>query len=308
VQWNDLNVPWNSFQYSWNNANTDLNNINKNTIPFSREFYDLNTRFDTSVKDFGMVYNYFYHKTSDRVLASNMLRLNNPVYSVDNEIAIDKMPISVLNSDWDSKFFRKYSNKARFTNVHGTYSHTDIKSFIGTKLLQIENRIRTGVYDKVISGFSLRSENTAMISKYFAMGENHAAYSVAESSTTIRISMENVLMDRIYAFTIDNFKQFVLESNLPDGDYSKYLKEYIRVNILNHFKITGIDLYVNNFNKRISPQIIRSVENEITLISEGYTIDKSLKTQMVNDLDVIITHTKTKEASNSFGIFITVES
>jgi len=296
ILWVNVVNSWNSTNSTWNTI--DPNNINQNVVPISKKLYDLNTKFDISIDKFGILEDFYHHKVTN--LRGNLLVASNPIYQNINEIAIDKVDLNVFSSDWEAKFYKKFRDKANFDFVFGSYSMSDIKAFIGTKLLQIESLINISTYNNVITDTGIDDVN-------YNMGTNELVFEVRNSLIIFRISFENVLVNYIYSKTIDEFKRWVNDFNTMEGSFETALKKYITDNILKFFKITEIKPMIKKFNEGSFP-LIKNESNELILLSEGYAVDKNIRSQNVKTLEVIFRYNTAAEFQYSFNLRVKLES
>ncbi len=293
VTWADLLNPWDSYTESWNALDQDIDNITGNVIPYSRRLYDLNTKFDVTTTDFGIIKNFWYHKVSE---FANLLKSDNPVYIKSGEIAIDKNSFNTFLSSWDESYYKRYTNRTQYDEVHGTFSMVEDKSLFGSKLLNLENTINlNNLSDKVVVG-------------QIDIGSNYInAVPGEDNNLQFQVSAKNVLIDYIYNKTISEFSKYVNPYNTTELSLEIALKKYIELNVLPYYKIGQIQLFVKKYtNEQVNSFV--NTESDITLLASGYSGDKNFKTQNIDNLTVFLNYRRLIEYQYSFAIRVIVTS
>ena len=299
IVWSDVTQSWDAVDLPWDDLAIDINDLNSNTIPFSRFLFNLNTKFDTTVDGFGIIHNLFYHKVAPDT--ANILALPEPMYPSVGEVAIEKMDFNVLKSDFDVNFFTKYLDKTISSLVYGTNSKKDVRSFLGTKLLQIEKEILQQDYNPII-------EDTLIDDVQYDLLNNDLAYEFRNNQIIFRISLENNLRERFTTLITDEYKKWVNEFNTVDGNFNDAIQTYINNNILNLFKISEVIPYVKRFNQDEGVPLLIAEENELILLQNGYLPDTNVATENVNNLEIILKYNINIETFYSFNLRVKVSS
>lgn len=201
------------------------------SVSFLDEFNDSNkpnTRFDFTSQKFGKIQNLGYHKVSDKkilTLADTTYASNYPLL---NETGIDYKDYSVISSTWDYNFYQFYNQKDVSTNVNPLVESEEIKTFLGSKLINTPNFLT--LEDFTFSTFK-------DISKDFW-------YEINNNTINIYLYPSNMILK---CLNTDYLKNKILNSISLLRDSSlftdKFLEEYIQLNLVKIYKISSVKLY-----------------------------------------------------------------
>lgn len=304
-----LSMQWGLHDSIWKNSPNDWEEFNiespdDNALPKSRMLCNLNTKFDINQPDFGAIKDLFYHKVANN---PNILQFD-PIYESINGLAIDRKDQSILLSDFDAKFLRRNISKDNYLDVYGYESLNESKSFIGTKILNVEDPII--VYDFT----SVLQTNADISLKNYNIGSNELVYRYIDSTKipssrrkqktmTIRLGLRSMLLSYLSGKSSLEFQRYV-NIDILGGDPLQVAKNYVNANIINLYKISSIVVSVKKSNI-VMPLIVSM--DDFELIQNGYSIDTNVKTQKINDLEVLLTYSMQTEYNYSFGIKVTLE-
>lgn len=294
--WGLNGVTWEQSNHDWNEF--DVHNPEVKTIPFSRRLFGLNTKFDTTIKDFGIIKNHYHHKVSST--NTDLLLLDKPIYPSVGEIAIDKMDYNIFLSDFDASFYKNYFNKNGFEKMFGYFNTGDEKSYLGTKLVQLEEKI-------VLFDFEDISQDVEIDDPSFGLEGREVVYETRGNLTIFRISIRKTITEYIQNRLLVEFKKFVNEFNTFSGTFDKAVRAYIEDNITELYSITNIKLFVKKYNEDENIPLLSVESNSLLLIQQGYREDKNISTVNIDDLEVILKYNTGIEHKVGFSIYFTVE-
>lgn len=294
VQWDDFDDTWTTVDgsFTWVSADIDLNNINQNTIPQSDKLSGLKTKLDSTISNFGIMENVFYHKVDPDV--SNLLSLTNPIYPSVDELAIDKMDVNIFKSDFDANYYRRYLDKSTFSTVYGSMSQLDSKSYLASKAVNVEKMIILGTYRDVIQDVNVDDLQYNML-------ENEIAYQIVGDVVTFRISLKTMLIEYFFDSIEAEYKKYVNEFNTIEGNFDDAIRNYVNTNIISLYRILQITPYVFKSGQPTNQDFIKNESNDLVLLSLGYKQDKNFTTQNVNDLEVIMKYKMDTGMNYSFA-------
>ena len=296
MAWGLYDITWNQADHNWNEF--DINNPTIKTIPFSRRLFDLNTKFDILIEEFGTIQNHYHHKISST--NPDLLVLDEPIFPSVGEIAIDKLDYNIFLSDFDAKFYKNYSDKINSRSIFGYFNTGDEKSYLGTKLAQLEEKI-------ILSSFTDISEDVGIDDPAFQLEGREMVFERRNNTILFRISLEKTLIEYIFTNIKDEFMKFVNEFNTFNGNFDEAIRAYVVSNIIDLYKITNITPFVKKFNEEENVPFINNEPNELILLQQGYQIDKNISTTNIDDLEVVLKYTSNIEFIYSFSIRFTVE-
>jgi len=154
-------------------------------------------------------------------------------------------------------------------NTHGTKSHHEMRSFFGSKMMEIEDSIKidesTIQYSEVYNmsnpnnnGYQYYNdidllEKIYLIDLFNIKLEHHNINLLPQSDIDmenstkwlLNINYENILMDYLF-YRIKESRTFkcIKYTDVLSENINNYIRSYIRTNILNRYKTDSIDLYV----------------------------------------------------------------
>lgn len=296
MAWGLNDTTWEQSDHDW--TEFDVHNPEVKTIPFSRRLFGLNTKFDTTIKGFGIIKNHYHHKVSST--NADLLLLDNPIYPSVDEVAIDKTDYNIFLSDFDSSFYKDYSNKNSFNKIFGYFNTGDEKSYLGTKLAQLEEKI-------ILFDFKDISEDTGIDDPSFDLEGRELVYEKRDNFIFFRISMRKTITEYIQNKLIDEFKKYVNEFNTFGGTFDKAIRDYVEGNITELYKITDIKSFVKKYNEEENVPLVSVEPNSLLLIQQGYKEDKNISTTNIDDLEIVLKYNANIEFQHSFNLRFQVE-
>ncbi|MFA5528883.1 MAG: hypothetical protein WC996_09760 [Peptostreptococcales bacterium] len=189
-------------------------------------------------------------------------------------------------------------------NTHGTRSYHEMRTFFGSKMMDIEDYINiddsTIQYSDIFSSDDTDSNNNGYqhydninylekiyLIDLFNIKLNHHSINILPQSDidmenntnwSLTINWENILIDYLF-YKIKQSRTFkcIKYNDVLSENINNYIKNYIKTNILNRYKIDKIDLYIKyislfdgdvNINPVIqfNPIFDRNIKNEKNLI------------------------------------------
>lgn len=162
---------------------------------------------------------------------------------------------------------RGISPEYNYTNVPGTFNMTERKSFMGSKIMSVEDKIdlfnQDIIYYQQINGEQMNldqeiSINPVIYSVVNDKKENHQIclddsqeQSDIDSEAKWIIDINIVQVLRNYIFTeIKNSRSFegILNRNTINGFVNDAIYDYIDNNIIHLYEISKIDLFIKNIS------------------------------------------------------------
>lgn len=149
-------------------------------------------------------------------------------------------------------------------NVYGTYNMVEESNFFGSKMLEIEDSILIGnqniIYYQKINGEQLdfdtettiestiySSSDDKLSNHKLTIDETQTKYSLDNNTRwIIDINLKSILTNYLYA-ELKRYRTFEgIKSDMTIyNDINVAIKKYIDFNVLNRYKLSTIDLYVN---------------------------------------------------------------
>lgn len=159
----------------------------------------------------------------------------------------------------------EYQNKA----VQGTLNMLEESTFFGAKMLEVEDSIKVEnqdiIYYQTIDGeqidFSIESSSTSYVySSSIDKSRNHtliidptqAKYQLDSNTRWIlNIELNTILTNYLFAI-LKKYRTFegVKNDTTKYNDVNVAILNYIQYNVLNRYKYSGIELYVNYIDLR----------------------------------------------------------
>ena len=149
-------------------------------------------------------------------------------------------------------------------NVYGTYNMVEESNFFGAKMLEIEDSILIGnqniIYYQKLNGEQLdfdtettiestiySSSDDKLINHKLTIDETQTKYSLDNNTRwIIDINLKSILTNYLYA-ELKSYRTFegIKNDMTIYNDVNVAIKKYIDFNVLNRYKLSTIDLYVN---------------------------------------------------------------
>ena len=241
-----------------------------------------NIKFNINVDTFGTILNFNHIKISDtKILDLEASDSYEPVYELINEIAIDKKPYFLFDSNWEFGFHHKYVNKTTSRPVAGTLRVEEDDSFIG-KLITLPSIIELENYRVVELSETQLLDNVNL---------NNIEIVSKETSTEVigYININNVLTRYLIDSGItQKFDEYLVNEEQYLGAYENiedYVKQYISSNVIKLYELIDINFYTKTDKKLVSSLQTPANSNNIDFISltdkqrqeQGYAINKNLE-------------------------------
>lgn len=235
----------------------------------SKEGFELERTSLNLTTNFGLINNFYYHKVSNRdimKLAQNSKY--DSVYPLINEISIDKKPLYIWQSNWDSSYHQFYSEAGVYTSQSGTRQMIEHKSFLGSKIMKTPEKI-------TINDF--KSREVTDIENFIEsdLGDTEAIYTFTNETIRIRVFAKKRILRWMRE---DGASNEFLKNILPEysgGDLNSLnddIDTYLNTNIIELFNIDNIDMWVKSFKEvdNITLKMVETEFNVIEKIQKGY--------------------------------------
>jgi len=264
----------------------DLREDDDFTILTKRDYLMLNTHLNISNDNSILLKNQFYNKVSneDDLISSVTFGLD-PIYPLIDEIAIDKKNINIWKSSFDNNYYNLYYTKSKYNDKNGFNNLKEIKSFMGSKGMNIENEIN-------LSEFIVRKYNN--INEYDALNDE-IVYAFDNDKIIIIINFKNRLIRNLMGDGHDDkvkkvFKNFADKGIISINDIDNMTKSYIIENIIDLYKLDKIELYTKNIQNNSE---IFDIENGKTLSEQNihnkkYVLKKDFQKDYIDNMSVKI--------------------
>lgn len=241
-----------------------------------------NIKFNINVNTFGTILNFNHLKISNtKILDLEASDSYEPVYELINEIAIDKKPYFLFDSNWEFGFHHRYVNKTTSRPVAGTLRVEEDDSFIG-KLITLPGIIELENFKVVELSETQLLDNVNL---------NNIEIVSKETSTEVigYININNVLTRYLIDSGIaQKFDEYLVNEEQYLGAYENiedYVKQYISSNIIKLYELIDINFYTKTDKKLVSSLQTPANSNNIDFISltdkqrqeQGYAINKNLE-------------------------------
>lgn len=200
---------------------------------FNDDYKLANTFIVDVLQDTFYLRNQFYSKVADEeILRINQSSGYKSLYPLVNEISIDHRDLFAWSSSWDKDYYRKYSTVSQYTPKNGTEEMTEIKSFLGSKMMKLPKEY--SLYQFVTNGDSpelVATEDglkiTLEIDVYDKFLRELIGTTADTKARTEFLNVANALPEAISAASVE----------------SKAL-EYLKKNIVDLFKIERVNFYL----------------------------------------------------------------
>ena len=241
--------------------------------------------FGPNKDNFGTIKNINYYKYSTEwIYRIGKNSPYNPVYNLIGETPVDKRDLSLFESSWDPGFYRQYTSPSTYTDLPGTRSMQEVKSFFGSKVMQTPNSVNSQkqiVYPTSLSNV-LDLDYT-----------NYPNYEILWENTPTELR-GIVLMDRILAryFLEDGAKQTFLNFIVPEfgfgslSDINDDFNEYMRLNITPIYQSKNNGTYLKKVPVQNSSTLTSVIGDlaDYQKITNGYLPSQEIRYTKVNEL------------------------
>jgi hypothetical protein len=278
------------------------------TQHFDKDFLLANTHINSMSPVSGLIRNYGINKVSD----GSLLKISEDnayksVYELIHEIAVDKKDINILNSTWDSEYYRKYIDLNIYTPVDGWKEMKEFKSFFGSKVMTIPKALNIETF--------LESEVTYTIIR---PSINDGLLNTTDSGTTkptliINMSLQSRLVRELIESmnlneSVDDFEwartNLGLINTLTDADLQLMKEEYIIQNIVPLYQVSEVILY--SLGKDGTPILTLNL-TEGEKLAAGYRVDKDCVVHQTSNFDFTITKSLDTKKSVGYSIGVIIK-
>lgn len=272
--------------------------IDLNLDVTNKEYYvkqlmkDKNTQF-MFLDKFGVIDNLYLHKVND-VNPNSILGLSKnssflPVYPQSGQIAIDHRNFYTFKTNWDPNYFEKYFEKGLKTDIVGTRSINEKRSFFGSKVMKIEDSIsvetfdaiRANSEDELISiGVDILKPNNQYEVVYYEDSKKYIIDIYLEKRMIQLISELGVY--KFFDKYINPLYGFGSEDSIIDDVYG-----YIKANIIPRYSLGNLQLYVlksGDVNLNNTYPVVNSTLTDAEKIMNGYKIDNNVQYITLNGI------------------------
>lgn len=198
---------------------------------FLEEFYDCkkpNTRFFFNSNNFGKIMNLGYHKVSDKKILTLADTAFESSYPLIDETGIDYKDYSIISSTWDYNFYQFYEGKSTFSGVNPLVEAEEIKSFLGSKLINTPNTL-------ILEDFDFSDYKDISKDFWYEIQNNEIQIHLYPSNMILKCLKTTLLRSNILNSL----------SSLRNNDLftDNFFDEYILLNLLKIYKISSVRLY-----------------------------------------------------------------
>jgi hypothetical protein len=265
---------------------------------------DKNTQF-MFINDFGVIPNFYLHKVND-VNPSSITQLSLkssflPVYPKSGQISIDYKDFYTFKTNWDASYFQKFFEKNTKTNIAGTRSVIEKRSFFGSKIMKIEDSITAETFDAIRAN---SEEELNTLGRDILKPDN--PYEIVYYEDSRRFILDVYLEKRIIQLiselgVYDFFNKYInpIYGFGSEEDIVDDVNGYIQSNIVPRYKLGNLSLYVlKSGNVKLNQQfpIINSTLTDAQKIINGYKIDSNVQyvpLNGINNFNVRLIYNKT---------------
>lgn len=241
--------------------------------------------FGPNKDDFGKIRNINYYKYSTEwIYRIGKNSPYNPVYNLIGETPIDKRDLSLFESSWDPGFYRQYTAPTTYTDLPGTRSMQEVKSFFGSKVMQTPNSINS--QKQIIYPTSL----TNVLDLDYT---NYPNYEILWENTSTELR-GIILMDRILTryFLEDGAKETFQKFIVPEfgfgslSDINDDFNEYMRLNVIPIYQSKNNGSYLKKVPVQNSSTLIPVIGDlaDYQKITNTYLPSQEIRYTKVNEL------------------------
>lgn len=190
-----------------------------------------NTCFASDYDTFATIYNLAFHRANDR--NSNVFRLkegDRPLHPVDNKFAIGSRSFNVFNSPWDAGHYTTTLSEINETDVHGTLSMKEHKSFLATTSMKTPDTI-------ILETFVPSETETDDATCIFEERNGNVVFDLLVEKRLIMYFRQH--LESVFAEYIAVEYSYGDKTTLDDD-----IEAYIRQNLLSLYKLEEITFYV----------------------------------------------------------------
>ncbi len=294
----------------WLREDSDMTNH------YNTDFLLSNTRLGVEYGPFGEIPNLFYSKVSNEsIMKISDQSSFKSLYPYIGEIAIDNKDFNVFNSTWDNGYYRLYDTLKTFINIDGTNELMENKSFFGSKVMNTPKILE---FNKFTTDEVKYEVITPLLSTDIpSLQEGDKKGSVLPTSQKSILKAKILADDRLIRGMIDGgaereFERLKAEgitrfANLTDAELMEEVKSYLRLNILQLYKVSNVSVYAKSDADEEIDKIVRLDLSEAERISLNYILTKNTDVNQEEDFTFVIEQPLDTKKYKSFSFSITLE-
>jgi hypothetical protein len=287
------------------------------TNHYNIDFILANTHLGAEYQYFGEIDNLFYSKISDsEILKIATTSSYNSLYPLIDEVAVDKKPYWIFNSNWDNSYYDLYTGINIKNPIEGTNELFEQKSFLGSKVMNTPKVFEIHTFNTNEVGFEiitgLQSTDVSRLSNEI---ENKS--SILQDSNKSKLKIQIDAGERLVREMIENNagKDFQLLKDLGVSRFANLTSElllteiskYIKQNILPLYRVSAIELYEKEPANEQTEPIFRIDLSELQKIQLGYKFSRNTNVTQKSDFVFLIEETLDTKKYKAFSISITLE-
>jgi hypothetical protein len=275
------------------------------TDHFDKDFLLANTRMSNDPKVSGNIKNYGINKVAEKeILKISEGTAYKSVYEFIHEIAVDRMDVQSLSSNWDAGYYRNYSDLNTYQSVDGYVETKEFKAFLGSKVMNVPGTLDVQTFNESEASSTLdapsksvglvpqESGSLPVLTIDLKLKDRLLRY-LLEEMTTESIAFPNNFTDEF------SWLNNSLQLNLTNVELEDFKKDYLEKNIIQLYKVDRIDLY--SVTKDDVPLFVSNL-SEAEKIAAGYRIDQDCLVNQNSNFDFTIKKTLDTKKSTGFSI------
>jgi hypothetical protein len=270
------------------------------TRHFERDFLLSNTRINNKFPGVGTIRDYGINKVAfTEILKISQGTAYQSVYQLIHEISVDSKDTQVLYSNWDSGYYRRYTDLNIYADVDGYNEMQEFKSFLGSKAMTVPKRIDLETFLDTEVSFTLTSPSVAD-------GLTQNSGGTTKPTLTISLELESRLVRELLTQmedpnSTDDFEwaKETLNLNLTAEELDVLKESYVRKNILPLYEVSDVILY--SVKRDGVPLVVINL-TEAEKLSAGYRTDKDCVTTQLGKWSFSIVKTLDTKVSVGYSV------
>jgi hypothetical protein len=280
------------------------------TKHFEKDFILSNTHINSGSSIAGLMRNYFYNKVSDfEVLQISRTSAYKSLYPLIGEIAIDRRNMNAIDSNWDSKYYRKYDTTTSYTEQPGTSEMQENKAFLAGKAMVVPKTFEFQTFNDTEVTFVIDQPKksigvTTLSQTASAQNDLLQTKPILKISMNLRQRLLRELLEGILA--PGNFNEFDWFNTLgisaityTPAELEVLKVQYLEKNIIPLYEVSSIILYANN---REGLPMLEIQLDEADKIAAGYREDQNVLTRAITDFSYELEKTLDTKAANAYSV------
>lgn len=202
-----------------------------------------NIEFNTNNNNFGLIKNLYHHKVNPESAATMLELSSNDAflsrYPLINEIGTNYDDFYTFKSNWDSFYFKKYTNKSDYIETLGTRSMTEKPSFFGSKCMKVPQ------YLKIETFVPMETFDLNYIENY---NNTSGDFMIDDSNQSVIFYV--FLKKRLTRYLNEQLTDYFEKHIRRELGYGKIdtlnddINDYIEENILKLYKVDSVTVYI----------------------------------------------------------------